>query len=165
MFYKIGDGVSKKRGVERSPTLLINPDRYSIRFTGAPLGEEGRSLIISILMASTGKVLLSEASLKRLREIDSRRDVQVFVSPTCPYCPQQVAYAVSAAIARRDLISAEIIEIYENRDISERYGIVSVPQTFINGGYRARIRNHGHSCFLCEIVIRSQFHTTYEPEA
>jgi Multisubunit Na+/H+ antiporter, MnhC subunit len=31
--------------------------------------------------------------------------------------------------------------------------------------YRARIRNHGHSCFLCEIVIRSQFHTTYEPEA
>jgi hypothetical protein len=33
------------------------------------------------------------------------------------------------------------------------------------GGYRARIRNHGHSCFLCEIVIRSQFHTTYEPEA
>nr|WP_181411459.1 hypothetical protein [Escherichia coli] len=26
-------------------------------------------------------------------------------------------------------------------------------------------RNHGHSCFLCEIVIRSQFHTTYEPEA
>jgi hypothetical protein len=35
----------------------------------------------------------------------------------------------------------------------------------IREGYRARIRNHGHSCFLCEIVIRSQFHTTYEPEA
>jgi hypothetical protein len=35
----------------------------------------------------------------------------------------------------------------------------------IQAGYRARIRNHGHSCFLCEIVIRSQFHTTYEPEA
>jgi ATPases of the AAA+ class len=36
---------------------------------------------------------------------------------------------------------------------------------FVDLGYRARIRNHGHSCFLCEIVIRSQFHTTYEPEA
>jgi acetyl-coenzyme A carboxylase carboxyl transferase subunit alpha len=35
----------------------------------------------------------------------------------------------------------------------------------VHVGYRARIRNHGHSCFLCEIVIRSQFHTTYEPEA
>jgi Glycogen synthase len=42
--------------------------------------------------------------------------------------------------------------------IAMRYGSVPV-------GYRARIRNHGHSCFLCEIVIRSQFHTTYEPEA
>jgi Nucleoside-diphosphate-sugar pyrophosphorylase involved in lipopolysaccharide biosynthesis/translation initiation factor 2B, gamma/epsilon subunits (eIF-2Bgamma/eIF-2Bepsilon) len=38
------------------------------------------------------------------------------------------------------------------------------PNNLANG-YRARIRNHGHSCFLCEIVIRSQFHTTYEPEA
>jgi hypothetical protein len=36
---------------------------------------------------------------------------------------------------------------------------------YLRDGYRARIRNHGHSCFLCEIVIRSQFHTTYEPEA
>jgi hypothetical protein len=40
-----------------------------------------------------------------------------------------------------------------------------VPILLYGDGYRARIRNHGHSCFLCEIVIRSQFHTTYEPEA
>jgi Proline dehydrogenase len=40
-----------------------------------------------------------------------------------------------------------------------------VEQSLALAGYRARIRNHGHSCFLCEIVIRSQFHTTYEPEA
>lgn len=132
-FHKIGDEVSIKRGVERSPTILIAPDKFSIRFTGAPLGEEGRSLIISILMASTGKVLLSEASLKSLRRLDSERKIQVFVSPTCPYCPQQVAYAISTAIAKRDLISVEIIEIYENRDISEKLGIISVPQTFING--------------------------------
>jgi Uncharacterized conserved protein len=38
-------------------------------------------------------------------------------------------------------------------------------EEILETGYRARIRNHGHSCFLCEIVIRSQFHTTYEPEA
>lgn len=132
-FHKIGDEASKRRGIDRSPTILIAPDMYSIRFTGAPLGEEGRSLIISILMVSTGKVLLSEASIKRLKEIDSERNIQVFVSPTCPYCPQQVAHAVSSAIARRDLVKVEVIEIYENRDISEKLGIVSVPQTFING--------------------------------
>jgi Acetyl-CoA carboxylase, carboxyltransferase component (subunits alpha and beta) len=43
-----------------------------------------------------------------------------------------------------------------------RMSAQGIPQI---AGYRARIRNHGHSCFLCEIVIRSQFHTTYEPEA
>jgi ABC-type multidrug transport system, ATPase component len=48
--------------------------------------------------------------------------------------------------------------------IKKRIGVV--PETSnLYDGYRARIRNHGHSCFLCEIVIRSQFHTTYEPEA
>lgn len=132
-FHKVGDDLSKKRGVDRSPTVLISPERYSIRFTGAPLGEEGRSLIISILMASTGKVLLSEASLERLKDLDSERMIQIFVSPTCPYCPQQVAHAVSAAIAKRDLVRTEIIEIYENRDISEKLGIISVPQTMVNG--------------------------------
>lgn len=35
-FYKIDDEVSRKRGVERSPTILIAPDKFSIRFTGAP---------------------------------------------------------------------------------------------------------------------------------
>jgi hypothetical protein len=43
--------------------------------------------------------------------------------------------------------------------------VMAAPDTKAKLGYRARIRNHGHSCFLCEIVIRSQFHTTYEPEA
>ncbi|MDO8746751.1 MAG: thioredoxin family protein [Thermodesulfovibrionales bacterium] len=50
---------------------------------------------------------------------------------TCPYCPQQVIYAVSAAIERKDPISAEVIEIYENRDLAEKYGAMSVPRTFV----------------------------------
>jgi LSU ribosomal protein L12P len=45
--------------------------------------------------------------------------------------------------------------------LEEKWGVSAAAPV----GYRARIRNHGHSCFLCEIVIRSQFHTTYEPEA
>ncbi len=132
-FYNIGDEVSKKRGVERSPTILIEPERFTIRFTGAPIGEEGRSLIISLLMVSNKKVLLSPKSVKMLKALDSKKSIQVFVSPTCPYCPQQVAYAVSAAIAKSDLVKAEVIEIYENRDISEKLGIISVPQTYVNG--------------------------------
>ncbi len=42
-------------------------------------------------------------------------------------------YAISAAIVRNDLVSAESIEIFENQDIAEKFGVVSVPQTFVNG--------------------------------
>lgn len=131
-FYTIGDEKSKERNVLRSPTLLIAPDRYNIRFTGAPVGEEGRSLIMTIIMASTGSTVLSDSSIKKLMKLKEKRDVKVYVSPLCPYCPQQVSYAVSAAIVKKELVSVEIIEIYENKDIALELGIVSVPQTYIN---------------------------------
>src|SRR5512138_1291771 len=40
---------------------------------------------------------------------------------------------MSAAIARPDLISAEVIEIYENQDLAEQLTSRAVPQTVING--------------------------------
>lgn len=131
-FHKIGDEASKKYGVERSPTVLISPEKYNIRFTGSPLGEEGRSLVMAIIMASTGQTIASDASRKRLSRLKEKRHVRVFVSPTCPYCPQQFLYAVSAAIERPDLVSAEAVEIYENRDLAEKFGAMSVPKTFVN---------------------------------
>jgi len=42
-FHTIGDAYSQKRNVTRTPSVLIAPDKYRIRYTGAPLGEEGRS--------------------------------------------------------------------------------------------------------------------------
>jgi len=81
-FFEVGDEQSGKRNVLRSPTLLIDPDKYRIRFTGSPLGEEGRSLILAILMASTRGIVLSEESLKKLIQLRERREIQVFVSPT-----------------------------------------------------------------------------------
>lgn len=129
-FHTVGDELSRKRDISRSPVILIAPDKYHIRYTGAPLGEEGRSLTMSLIMASSGRTLLTDVSKKRLDSLKEKRYIKVFVSPTCPYCPQQVLYAVSAAIEKKDLVSVEIIEIYENRDIAEKYGAMSVPRTF-----------------------------------
>jgi thioredoxin reductase (NADPH) len=133
-FHTVGDEQSAKRNVTRTPTVLIAPDTYHIRYTGAPVGEEGRSFLIALMMASTGNTLLSEPSITKIKEqVHEKRDIQVFVSPTCPYCPQQVLAAVSAAIVKPDLISAEIVEIYENQDLAESLGSLAVPQTFMNG--------------------------------
>jgi thioredoxin reductase (NADPH) len=130
-FHTVGDEASKQYGVHRSPTLLIEPEKYRIRFTGAPLGEEGRTLVLAIIMASTGQPAVTEDSMERLKHVAEKRHVRVFVSPTCPYCPQQSLYAISAAVARPDLVSAEVIEIYENRDLAEQNAAMSVPKTFV----------------------------------
>ncbi len=135
-FHTVGDEQSVKRNVTRTPTVLIAPDKYRIRYTGAPVGEEGRSFLIALMMASTGNTLLTEPAAAKVREqLREKRDIQVFVSPTCPYCPQQVLAAFSAAIVKPDLISAEAVEIYENQDLAESLGSLAVPQTFMNNTF------------------------------
>jgi thioredoxin reductase (NADPH) len=87
---------------------------------------------MAVMLASANGTILSDAALKRLFELKEPRHIQIFVSPTCPYCPQQALNAISAAIARQDIITAEIIEMYENRDYIDKYHIITVPFTVIN---------------------------------
>ncbi len=132
VFEKTDGPLAAKYQVTRTPTLLIEPDHYNVRYTGAPAGEEAQSFLLALIMASTKQSVLSGPSKKRLSELKESRNIKVFVSPTCPYCPLQVLLAISAAVERNDLISTDIIEIHENRDLAEQYNAFSVPQTFID---------------------------------
>jgi thioredoxin reductase (NADPH) len=67
-----------------------------------------------------------------IQRIDSPRRVKVFVSPTCPYCPQQAVNAVKAAIERPEQISLEIIDIQCEPELANEYSAQSVPQAFAN---------------------------------
>lgn len=123
---------AKKWGVATSPTLLFDPERYSIRYMGVPYGEEGRTLVGMILLVGFRTSNLSEQSEKIIKRLDSNRDIKVFVSPTCPYCPDQAINAVKAALERPDAVSLQIIDIQANPDLANRYSAFSVPQTFAN---------------------------------
>ena len=131
-FEAIGGELSKIYNVTKTPTLLIQPEKYNIRLIGAPAGEEARTFMISILMASLGTTILSDASKKRLADLKDKRNIKIFVSPTCPYCPQQAVTAIATAIEKPGLVTTEIIEIYENRDLAIKYNAFSVPQVFID---------------------------------
>jgi thioredoxin reductase (NADPH) len=130
--YKKSDEVARRRGIFRTPTILINPEKYRISFVGSPLGEESRTLIMTLIAVSTESTIFSDEALRSLFELNEPRHIQIFVSPTCPYCPQQALYAVSAVIARPDLVSTEIIEMYENKDYIDKYHIITVPFTVVN---------------------------------
>ncbi|MBN1625355.1 MAG: FAD-dependent oxidoreductase [Deltaproteobacteria bacterium] len=122
---------AKRLNVEYSPALFINPGRYgNIRWYGAPIGEETRTLVEAIIMFGYGHTHLSPDSIKILDKISSPRDIKIFVSPTCPYCPQQAVNALKAAIEKPDLITLEIIDIQANPDLAEKYSAQSVPQVY-----------------------------------
>ena len=123
---------AEKWKVTGSPSLLFDPERCSIRYLGVPYGEEGRTLVGVILLLGYRTGNLSPHSEKVLRRLDSRRDVKIFVSPTCPYCPDQALNAVKAAVERPDLVSVEMIDIQANPETANRYSAFSVPQTFAN---------------------------------
>ena len=129
---QIGDPKSKKYKVERSPSILFNPDEFHIRYTGAPIGEEGKSFIETIMMVSKNESNLTDKSKEMLAELDEERSVMVFITPDCPYCPGQVVNAFRAAIQRPDLIKAECVESTENIDLAQVYEVGAVPHTVIN---------------------------------
>jgi thioredoxin reductase (NADPH) len=130
--YNLDHELAAKWGVDSSPTLMLDPERYNIRWLGAPMGEEARSFLEAMILLGAGKSGMSEQSQAVIQRIDTPRHVQVFTSPTCPYCPQQVVNALRAAIERPDLISLDIVDIQCRPDLADQYGAHSVPQAFAN---------------------------------
>jgi thioredoxin reductase (NADPH) len=130
--YFLDHELAQKWNIEHSPTLLIAPERVNIRWVGAPLGEEGRTFLETLIFVGMGKSNLNEQTQRVLQKIDSPRNVKVFVSATCPYCPQEAVNAVRAAIERPDMISVEIIGIQCEPELANQYSAHSVPQAFAN---------------------------------
>jgi thioredoxin reductase (NADPH) len=164
---KIGEEKSKKYNVTRSQTILIQPDLYHIRYTGAPFGEEGRSFIDTIMLVSQRNSGLSQTSREILSKLEEKRHVMVFVSMVCPYCPHQVLNAFKAAIERPDLIRSECVEVTENIDLIRKYGVGAVPQTVIND----QTLSHGlepEEQFIAELVTlkpAEEFYPEHPPSS
>jgi thioredoxin reductase (NADPH) len=130
--YDVHHELGECYGVNFSPTLLLDPELYRIQWLGAPLGEEIRAFIQALQMLGNHQSRLSEESLRILERIDSKREITAFVSPTCPYCPQQVVNGLMAAIARPELISLKIVDIQANPVLADQYQAHSVPQVYAN---------------------------------
>ena len=130
--FNLDHELAKKLNVQQSPTLVFDPDRYNIRWLGAPIGEEGRIFLEALILIGSQKSNLNEQSLQVIKKIKQPRDIKVFVSATCPYCPQQALNTLKAAVEKPDLISLEVIDIQANPELANQYSAQSVPQTYAN---------------------------------
>jgi len=130
--YDLSHELAQKWNVTSSPTLIIAPDKYSIRWLGAPMGEEARTFLEILILVGLGQSNLSDQSLKVIKKIDSPRNLKIFVSPSCPYCPQQAVNGAKAAIESPDFVSLEIVDIQSRPEMANQYAAQSVPQAFAN---------------------------------
>ncbi len=132
--HRIGDELSKEYGLEHAPTVVITDgDKYGgrIRYVGLPSGYEFSSMIEDIIDVSRRTAEVSSEVLEKLSKIDKPITIQVFVTPTCPYCPRAVRTAHRFAIMNPN-ITGEMVEAMEFPEWADKWKVMSVPHIVIN---------------------------------
>lgn len=135
--FVIDKAVAELYGIDKIPAIaILRPEDgqdkdYGIRFYGIPSGYEFTSLIEDILEVSRGETSLKPKTKEALAKITKPVHLQVFVTPTCPYCPQAVQLAHQFAMENRN-IRADMVEAIEFPHLSSRYGVHGVPRIVIN---------------------------------
>ena len=131
--------VAKRYHVELVPGIVIGVKKgdvvvdSGVRFAGIPAGHEFSSLINAIVLVSKQDSGLGEESKAYLAELKEPVKLQVFVTTSCPYCPQAVTLAHQMALESEN-IQAEMIEAVEFAELSNSFGVSGVPHTVINHG-------------------------------
>lgn len=121
--------------VDKAPGIVVKTNvDYGVRYYGIPSGYEFGSLLEDILDISRGAPGLSPEQMEKIQAIQTPIHLEVFVTPTCPYCPTAVRTAHRMAIAN-PLIRADMVEATEFPQLSRKYGVQGVPRTMVNGEY------------------------------
>jgi glutaredoxin-like protein len=127
-------------GIDKIPAIAVvqvedgKEKDYGVRFYGIPSGYEFTSVIEDIVDVSKGESGLQPKSKEAVAGITEPVHFQVFVTPTCPYCPQAVRLAHKFAI-ESDLITADMVEAIEFPHLSNKYHVHGVPRTVINEAF------------------------------
>jgi glutaredoxin-like protein len=125
-----------KWNIERHPAIVVEGQAKGIiRFFGIPSGYEFGSLIESIIMS--GKSALPDLEpelIEEIQDIDKPLHLQVFTTPTCPYCPTAVLNAFKLAMLNEN-ITADMVEATEFQELSMKYHVQGVPKTVINENF------------------------------
>lgn len=118
--------------IDKIPAIAVESSQdVGIRYFGVPSGYEFATLLESLLMVSAGNGALDEQTKTKLNEVDSETHIQVFVTPTCPYCPGAALTANKFAL-ENEHVRSETVEISEFPHLAHKYGVMGVPKVVIN---------------------------------
>jgi len=112
-------------------TVIMGNKDHGIRFFGIPSGYEYGSFIEAILDVSRGSTNLKTDIKTALQEIKTDVHLQVFTTPTCPYCTMAVRTAHQFAV-ESESIRSDMVEATEFPHLVQKYNVAGVPKTIIN---------------------------------
>ncbi len=128
--------IAAEYNIDKIPATVImrggdQPKDYGIRLFGIPSGYEFSTFIEDIVMVSKGESGLSAETKAWVANLTEPVHMQVFITPTCPYCPRAVILAHQLAM-ESDLIHSDMVEAIEFPHLSNKYHVQGVPRTVIN---------------------------------
>ncbi|MFW9914437.1 MAG: thioredoxin family protein [Candidatus Thorarchaeota archaeon] len=126
------DPKAKEYGIDKQPAIVIHTEdlkNHRVRYFGIPSGFEFGSFIEDIVEAGTTLEMDNEI-VGKVQSIDKPVHIQVFITPTCPYCPAAVRIAHRFAMIN-DKITGDMVEAMEFQELSRKYRVMGVPKTVI----------------------------------
>ncbi len=127
--------LAERLKVKRAPATVVTDARgeLSMKFYGIPSGHEFGALLEDLADAAGGDIPeLSAETVQFLQKLERPVHLQVFVTPSCPYCPRAVRMAHQFSRVNPKMIDAEMIESMEFPELSEKYSVMAVPKVVIN---------------------------------
>lgn len=154
--------LAKHYRIDKAPGIVIAAREgeqitdLGVQYSGIPSGHEFGTLINAILMVSGRDSGLSPQTREYIQKLDKPLHLQVFVTPTCPYCPRAVLLAYQMAMENPAMVRGEGIEATEFPELSARYNVSGVPQTTINDGHGTVVGAVPEQSMLSEIMRVAQ---------
>ncbi|NLF02582.1 MAG: glutaredoxin [Anaerolineales bacterium] len=119
-------------GIDKIPAIaVIGAQDYGVRFYGIPAGYEFASLLQALKTVASGQTSLADETLRTLQQLEAPVHIQVFVTPTCPYCQTSVILGHQMAVAS-PMVRADMVEATEFPHLAMKYQVMGVPRTVIN---------------------------------
>jgi glutaredoxin-like protein len=124
---------ARAAGVDKIPAVVIDSDLTGgrVRYFGMPAGYEFASFIEDIVDAGGPGVDVDDATATSLASLGDDVHMQVFASPTCPYCPVAVRTAHKLAMVS-DRVTADCVVAGEFPHLAQKYAVMAVPKTVVN---------------------------------
>jgi len=147
-----------RMGIDKIPALAVlggKGEDYGIRFFGIPAGYEFSSLLESFDMVAKGDSGLAPATRGKLKALTSSLNLQVFVTPTCPYCPRAVLTAFRFAMESEN-VRASMVEASEFPLLANKYQVSGVPHTVIGESPQAMIGAYPESAAADMLIAVAQ---------